>query len=102
MNDHVTDSGELFRILASLNSAEEIKTLFDDLCTFKEIEQMTQRLVAAEMLLEGMTYTQVTSKTDISTATLSRVSRCIQHGSGGYSNILRRCMEERKDDGSGN
>ena len=96
MNNSVTDS-ELYRVLASLHSEEEIRILFEDLCTYKEIEQMSQRLIAAEMLMQGMTYTQVTSKTDISTATLSRVSRCIQHGSGGYSSVLRRCMAVKED-----
>jgi len=99
MNDHVTDSGELYKLLAALDNEEEIKALFEDLCTYKEVEQMTQRLTAAEMLLRGMTYAQVTSKTDISTATLSRVSRCIQHGSGGYSNILKRYMDSKTEDG---
>lgn len=87
---------ELYEVLASLRGAEEFKLFFEDLCTFKETEQMEQRLAGALLLLDGMTYTQVTSQTDISTATLSRVSRCIQHGSGGYSRLLARYMEEKK------
>ena len=90
------NSDELYEVLASLKSADEFRTFFEDLCTFKETEQMEQRLSGAMLLLDGMTYTQVTSQTDISTATLSRVSRCIQHGSGGYSRLLTRYMEEKK------
>ena len=62
----------------------------EDLCTHKEIEQMAQRVKAAELLLDGKTYAQVIAETDISSATLSRVSRCIRYGDGGYRRVLRR------------
>jgi len=88
--------GELYKVLASLKSEEEFRVLFEDLCTFKELEQMEQRVVGAQLLLAGNTYAQVTSRTDISSATLSRISRCIQHGSGGYSAILKRYMQEKE------
>ena len=86
---------ELYRVLASLKNEEEFRAFFRDLCTNKEVEQMAQRLAAAEMLLEKKTYTQITGTTIISSATLSRVSRCIQYGSGGYNVVLRRYMEEK-------
>lgn len=79
---------ELFEIIASLKSAEECRGLFSDMCTNKEIEQMAQRLRAAKLLLQGKTYSQVIEETDISSATLSRVSRCVQYGSG-YSKFLK-------------
>ena len=88
---------ELYKVLASLQNEDEIRTFLGDLCTFKELEQMSQRLSGAILLLKGMTYTQVTSMTEISTATLSRVSRCIQYGSGGYRDLLKRYMEENKN-----
>ncbi len=78
----------LFRIIADLNTVEECKLLFDDLCTMKEIEKMAERVYAAKLLLEGMTYNQVIAQTDISSATLSRVSRCVQYGKG-YRNLLK-------------
>lgn len=79
---------DLFELIASLKTAEDCKDLFGDLCTFKEIEQMAQRIKAAKLLLEGNTYQQVTEKCDISSATLSRVSRCVQYGNG-YTKFLK-------------
>lgn len=75
--------------LLTLQTADDVKTLFEDLCTYKEIEQMAQRITAARLLLEGNTYARVIERTDISSATLSRVSRCIQHGSGGYKKFIK-------------
>ena len=54
----------------------------DDLCTKKEVEKMAERIYAARLLLQGKTYTQVIGDADISSATLSRVSRCVQYGTG--------------------
>lgn len=79
---------ELYELIASMKSSEDCKALFDDLCTIKEIEQMAQRVRAAKLLMEGKTYNQVIEETDISSATLSRVSRCVQYGSG-YSKFLK-------------
>lgn len=87
----ITDDmlSELYSTLASLQTADDVKALFEDLCTYKEIEQMAQRITAARLLLEGNTYARVIERTDISSATLSRVSRCIQHGSGGYKKFIK-------------
>lgn len=87
----ITDDmlSELYSTLASLQTTDDVKTLFEDLCTYKEIEQMAQRITAARLLLEGNTYARVIERTDISSATLSRVSRCIQHGSGGYKKFIK-------------
>ncbi len=79
---------DLFNLIASLKTAEDCQKLFSDMCTFKEIEQMAQRIYAARLLLEGKTYAQVTEECDISSATLSRVSRCVQYGEG-YNNFLK-------------
>ena len=78
---------ELFELFLSMETVDDFKLLFEDLCTFKEIEQMAQRLKSARLLLEGKTYNQVIEQTDISSATLSRVSRCVQYGEG-YSKFL--------------
>lgn len=82
------DISELYSILASVRNAQECRELLDDLCTVKEIEQMAQRIKAAKMLMEGKTYNQVVAETEISSATLSRVSRCVQGGAG-YSRLLK-------------
>lgn len=79
----------LYQLIASIDSPEDCRALFDDLCTAKEIENMAERCHAARLLLEGNTYNQVMAKSDISSATLSRVSRCVQYGSG-YSRLLKK------------
>ena len=78
----------LYRIIVGLESTEECEFLFEDLCTKKEVEKMAERLYAAKLLMEGKTYTQVIAETDISSATLSRISRCVQYGKG-YTNVLK-------------
>ena len=79
---------ELFRLIASLDDPEDIRALFYDMCTIKEIENMAERCHAAKLLLAGNTYNQVIAQADISSATLSRVSRCVQYGSG-YARLLK-------------
>ena len=78
---------ELYSLIASLKTAEDCELLLGDLCTVKEIEQMSQR-IAAKLLIEGKTYQQVTDSVDISSATLSRVSRCVRY-SNGYNKFLK-------------
>lgn len=84
----------LFDVLASLDAPDDIRMLLEDLCTIREIEQMCQRIEAAKLLLEGETYQSIMTKTDISSATLSRVSRCVQNGSGGYTDLLGGLLEK--------
>ena len=78
---------DLYALIVSMKTVEDCRLLFDDLCTYKEIEQMAQRVRAAKLLLEGKTYQQVIEETEISSATLSRVSRCVQYV-GGYTKFL--------------
>lgn len=82
------DINNLFEVIIKLNSVKDCEILFEDLCTDKEIEQMAQRVKAAKLLLEGNTYNQVIEQTDISSATLCRVSRCVQYGKG-YRNFVK-------------
>ncbi len=79
---------ELYKALVSIENTKDCEEFLDDLCTKKEVEQMAQRLKAAKLLKEGKTYTEIINETDISSATLSRVSRCIQYGKG-YNKILK-------------
>ena len=79
---------QLFEIIIKLDNIDDCQALFDDLCTVKEVENMAERCFAAKLLLEGNTYSQVMSQADISSATLSRVSRCVQYGTG-YSKLLK-------------
>lgn len=82
------DINELFLLILSLNSTTDCEELFEDLCTAKELEQMAQRVKAAKLLMKGKTYNQVMEQCEISSATLSRVSRCVQYGKG-YKNHLK-------------
>ena len=79
---------ELYEIIVKLSSAEDCRAFFDDLCTYKELEQMAQRAYAARLMLEGKTYNEIIAETEISSATLSRISRAIAHGSGGYKKFI--------------
>ena len=72
----------LYELVSSVKDKDDCKALFEDLCTYKEIEAMAQRLHAAELLLDGVTYEQIIEKTGISSATLSRVSKCVKFGTG--------------------
>lgn len=73
---------DLYEAFIAIDSQKTCALLLEDLCTRKEVEQMAQRLRAAKLLMEGKTYTQVIEQTNISSATLSRVSRCVQYGDG--------------------
>ena len=76
------DIKDLYSLILSLETDGDCADLFHDLCTEKELEQMAQRVKAARLLLEGKTYNQVMDECEISSATLSRVSRCVQYGNG--------------------
>ena len=73
---------ELFDTILKLRTREDCEAFFADLCTEKEVQNMAERLAAARLLLAGKTYLQVIETVDISSATLSRVSRCVRHGTG--------------------
>jgi TrpR-related protein YerC/YecD len=86
MEDKIT---QLYQLIADMKSPEDCRALFSDLCTEKEIEKMAERVYAARLLLEGKTYQQVMAQANISSATLSRVSRSVQYGKG-YSKLLKK------------
>ena len=79
----------MYRLISRLDSPQDCADLFEDLCTRKELEKMAERIYAARLLMEGNTYNQVIAQSDISSATLSRVSRCVQYGKG-YSRLLKK------------
>ena len=80
----------LARAILSLRSEEECYAFFEDVCTIKEVLSMAQRLRVAELLAEGNSYQGVCEKTGASSATVGRVKRCLDYGSGGYSMIIER------------
>ena len=77
----------LCSIIADIDDPEDVEALFEDLCTRKEMENMAERVFAARLLMEGNTYNQVMAQAEISSTTLSRVSRCVQYGRG-YRKVL--------------
>ena len=95
MSDNMKeDISTLFKLIADLETEEECALLFEDLCTYKEVESMAQRLKAAKLLLGGATYADIIKETDISSATLSRVSRCVKYGKG-YKTILKQQKQDK-------
>ena len=84
------DYKELFDEILKLETEEECEKFFDDLCTINELDAMLQRVKAAKMLLEDKTFQEVIKETQISSATLARVSKCIKYGDGGYKDILEK------------
>ena len=78
---------DLFDAILKLKTQEDCELFFRDLCTIKELDSMAQRVVAARLLMDGETYEKIIAKTDISSATLSRISRCVKYGNG-YKNFL--------------
>lgn len=80
----------LFDAILSLKSEKECSEFFEDLCTIKELNDMRDRLEVAQCLIDGDTYETIGKKTKMSSATISRVNRCIQYGTGGYRKILGR------------
>ena len=79
---------KLLTLLATIDNVDDFKALMEDLCTTKELENMAERFYAAELLMEGKTYSQVMELSTISSATLSRVSRCVQYGNG-YKKLIK-------------
>ena len=71
---------QLFDAVLTLKNKEDCYTFFKDLCTMKELNDMAQRFTAACLLLDGKTYEQIVKEAEISTATISRINRCIQYG----------------------
>lgn len=80
----------LMDAILSLQTPEECYRLFEDMCTVNELLAMTQRLQVAKMLRANITYHEIVERTGASTATISRVNRCLNYGSGGYALILER------------
>ncbi|MGB8954865.1 MAG: YerC/YecD family TrpR-related protein [Tumebacillaceae bacterium] len=81
---------QLFEAILQLKTLEEAYQFFDDLCTVNEVQSLAQRLEVARMLRKGNTYNQIEAETGASTATISRVKRCLNYGTDGYQMVLER------------
>mgnify|MGYP000992896859 CR=1 FL=1 len=87
---------KLFSAILTLESREECYRFFEDLCTIKELHDLAQRFEVAKKLKDGVTYQEIAQKTGASTATISRVNRCLHYGAGGYQLALER-LKDRED-----
>ncbi len=84
VNLHSESIDRLFEVILSLKTTEECYAFFEDICTIKELQDMAQRMDVAVLLDEGMNYQKISQQVNVSTATISRVSKCLNYGSGGY------------------
>ena len=83
----------LFRTILNLKTLEECYSYFEDLCTIKELQDMAQRLDTAILLSQGYSYQKIQENIDISTATIGRVSKCLNYGTGGYRDAINKLKE---------
>ncbi|HJJ35678.1 MAG TPA: YerC/YecD family TrpR-related protein [Methanocorpusculum sp.] len=90
--DHQLDI--LLKALVSLRTPEEYQAFLEDVCTIKEVQDVAQRLEVAQLLKSGKSYLEISKETGASTATISRVNRCLTYGSGGYRTVLDRMDED--------
>ena len=85
---------DFYKAILSLETIEECKNFFNDICTIQEVEAISQRLQVAKQLSLGKSYTEVNKTTGASTATICRVSKSLNYGDGGYNTVLKRIAEE--------
>ena len=81
---------QFYSAILSLETKDECRAFFDDICTIKELQDLMQRLQVALMLSKGMNYQEISNSTSVSSATISRVNRCLNYGEGGYVTVLER------------
>ncbi|WP_033826856.1 YerC/YecD family TrpR-related protein [Bacillus andreraoultii] len=87
----------LFDAILSLQDKEECYRFFDDLCTINEIQSLSQRLEVARLLEEGSKYHEIEKETGASTATISRVKRCLNYGNDAYKMVLERIEDKQSE-----
>lgn len=81
---------QFYSAVLSLETEEECRSFFEDVCTIKEFQDLTQRLQVAFLLEEGKNYQEISKETSVSSATISRVNRCLNYGDGGYRTVIGR------------
>ena len=97
------DADQLFKAILSLKTIDECYLFFEDICTIKELQDLTQRFQVACQLDTGRNYNQVSADTGASSATISRVNKCLLYGGGGYKTVIDRIKKgEELFDESGN
>ncbi len=89
----------LCRIIVAIETEEECRLFLEDLMTIREIQDMAQRLAVAKRLYEGKAYQKIMEEVSVSSATISRVNRCLHYGPGGYRTLLERVLEKEEEYG---
>ena len=99
MIDKIRDKSAdaMFEAILTLKNVDECYTFFEDLCTVKEIKSISQRFAVAQMLSEKRVYNEIVEKTGASTATISRVNKCLNYGTGGYKEALDKLPEREAE-----
>ena len=95
-NDHNENIEFMYKGIVSLETVEDCKSFFEDICTKSELFEMSRRLKAARMLSDGVIYAEIAATTGLSTATISRVNHCLKYGSDGYHKVLQNMKLEEK------
>ena len=90
---HCESVDRLFQTILNLQTVEECYEYFEDICTIKEILDMSQRLDTAILLSEGLSYQKIAEQVAVSSATIGRVSKCLNYGSGGYQKAIERLKD---------
>ena len=90
---------QFFNAVLSLKTEEECRSFFEDVCTIKELQDLSQRLQVAFLLEEGKSYQEISKITSVSSATISRVNRCLVYGDGGYKTVIGRVREKGGSNG---
>lgn len=93
---NIREIGELYRAVLCLQNEDECDRFFEDLFTVSELQSIAQRMEVARMLDGDTTYQEICAKTGASTATISRVNRCLLYGANGYRTVLDRLYDKNK------
>ena len=93
---HTEATDILFQAILSLQTKEECYAFFEDVCTIKELQDISQRFEVAQLLSDGQSYLQISAQTGASTATIGRVNKCLNYGSGGYEIALNKIKESQE------
>ncbi|MBO6014241.1 MAG: hypothetical protein J6P48_02120 [Oscillospiraceae bacterium] len=97
-NYHTDEMETLFHGILLLQTEEECAAFFEDLCTITELQDMAQRLKTACLLSEGKNYQEISREVGISSTTISRVSKCLRYGAGGYETVIARLFGREESD----
>ena len=89
------DLDELFDGILTLKDREDCYRFFEDICTVNEIHSISQRFQVAKLLTQKKTYSEIEKTTKASTATISRINKCIVYGADGYKRVLERLNEKK-------